>query len=63
MKYRIQRPSTVWVETVVEADNLEQALDLADEAFVNGNFEEIDDGFSINYDKFWSVDENGKENA
>jgi hypothetical protein len=63
MEYRIQRPGTVWVETVVEADNLEQALDIADDAFVNGDFQEMDDSFSIDYDKFWSKDEKGKENA
>lgn len=63
MEYRIQRPSTVWVETVVEADNLEQALELADEAFYEFQFEELADTFEIDYDKFWSIDENKKENA
>jgi len=62
MEYRIQRPSTVWVETVVEADNLEQALELADEAFYEFEFEELKDTFEIDYDRFWSKDENGKEN-
>jgi hypothetical protein len=58
MEYRIQRPSTVWVETTVEADDLEQALELADENFENGEFEELGDTLEVNYDRFWSKDEN-----
>lgn len=63
MEYRIQRPSTAWIETTVEADSLEEALKLADENFNNGDFEELSNTFEIDYDKFWSEDENGKENA
>ena len=60
MEYKIQRPSTVWVETTVEADSLEMAIELADEQFVEGEFTEIDDTFSINYDRYWSKDELGQ---
>jgi hypothetical protein len=60
MEYKIQRPSTVWVETTVEADSLEMAIELADEQFVEGEFTEIDDTFSINYDRYWSEDELGQ---
>jgi hypothetical protein len=32
-KYTVQRPLTVWVETVVRAGSPDHALDLADEDF------------------------------
>jgi PII-like signaling protein len=61
MKYTIQRPLTVWVEVVVdEADNLEEALEKADEMFKDGDYIELDGTFDINYDKYWSQDELGK---
>ena len=60
MEYRVQRPSTVWVETAVEADSLEMAIELADEQFVAGEFTEIDETFSIDYDRYWSKDETGE---
>jgi hypothetical protein len=61
MKYTIQRPLTVWVETVVEDfDTLEDALEVADENFKNGDYIELDGTFDINYDKYWSQDQTGK---
>jgi hypothetical protein len=61
MKYTIQRPLTVWVETIVEDfDTLEDALEVADENFRNGDYIELDGTFDINYDKYWSQDELGK---
>lgn len=61
MKYTIQRPLTVWVETIVEDfDTLEDALEVADENFKNGDYIELDGTFDINYDKYWSQDELGK---
>ena len=61
MKYTIQRPLTVWVETIVEDfDSLEDALEVADENFKNGDYIELDGTFDINYDKYWSQDELGK---
>lgn len=60
MEYKIQRPSTVWVETTVEAESLDQAIELADEQFVVGEFTEIDETFSIDYDRYWSKDETGE---
>jgi hypothetical protein len=60
MKYTIQRPLTVWVETVVEdLETLEDALEVADENFKNGDYIELDGTFDINYDKYWSQDETG----
>jgi hypothetical protein len=60
MKYTIQRPLTVWVETVVEDfETLEDALEVADENFKNGDYIELDGTFDINYDKYWSQDETG----
>jgi hypothetical protein len=58
MEYRVQRPSTVWIETTVEADSFEQALELADEQFQDGEYKEIDDTFDIDYGRYWIEDEN-----
>lgn len=60
MEYRVQRPSTVWVQTIVEADSFEDALELADEEFSSGNFEELDDTWEIDYDRYWMEDEEGE---
>jgi hypothetical protein len=60
MDYRVQRPSTVWIEITVEADSFERALELADEDFSHGEYTELDDTFEINYDRYWIEDENGE---
>jgi hypothetical protein len=60
-KYTIQRPLTVWVETIVEDfDTLEDALEVADENFKNGDYIELDGTFSIDYDRYWSQDSTGE---
>jgi hypothetical protein len=58
MEYRVQRPSTTWIETTVEADSFEQALELADDQFYEGDYKEVDDTFDIDYDRYWIEDEN-----
>ena len=65
MEYRVQRPMTVWIETIVEADSFDEALGLADDDFYSGDFRELDETFDIDYDRFWIEDENGeaKEDA
>jgi hypothetical protein len=60
MEYRVQRPSSVWIETVVEADSFEQALELADEQFGSGDFSELDTTWEIHYDRHYIADETGK---
>jgi hypothetical protein len=60
MEYRVQRPTTVWVETTVEAEDFDQALDLADEQFRNGDFSELDDTWETNWDRYWIEDETGE---
>jgi hypothetical protein len=59
-EYRVQRPTTVWIETTVEAGDFDQALDLADEAFRNGDFSELDDTWETNWDRYWIEDETGE---
>jgi hypothetical protein len=61
MKYTIQRPLTVWVETVVQADDLEQARELADKDFDSGDYITMEQTFEIDYDRIWIQDETGKE--
>jgi hypothetical protein len=58
MEYRVQRPSTVWIETIVEAEDFDEALELADKAYSNGDFEELDGTWEIDYDRYWIEDEN-----
>jgi hypothetical protein len=60
MDYRVQRPSSVWIETTVEADSFERALELADEQFSQGEYQELDDTFEVNYDRYWIEDEDGE---
>jgi hypothetical protein len=61
MKYTIQRPVITWIETVVEAEDLEEALELADTDFQKGDYVEIEGSWEIDYERFWSQDESGKE--
>jgi hypothetical protein len=61
MKYTVQRPAIIWIETVVEAEDLDQALELADTKFQKGDYLEIDGTWEIDYERFWVQDESGKE--
>jgi hypothetical protein len=58
MEYRVQRPSSVWIETTVEAESFDEALELADKAYSIGDFEELDGTWEIDYDRYWIEDEN-----
>jgi len=58
--YRVQRPSTVWIETMIEADSFEEALELADCQFYDGQYTELDDTFEVDYDRHWIEDEDGE---
>jgi hypothetical protein len=60
MKYRVQRPTTVWIETTVEAEDFDQALEIADKEFRNGDFSEVDDTWEANWDRYWIEDESGE---
>ena len=60
MEYRVQRSSTVWIETVIEANSFKEALELADENFSEGDFTELDTTFEVDYDRYWITDETGK---
>jgi hypothetical protein len=60
MEYRVQRPTTVWVETKVEAENFDQALELADKRISSGEFEELDNTWETNWDRYWIEDETGE---
>jgi hypothetical protein len=58
MEYKVQRPSSIWIETIVEAEDFDEALELADKAYSNGDFEELDGTWEIDYDRYWIEDEN-----
>jgi hypothetical protein len=61
MRYTIQRPSSIWIETVVEADTLEEARELADKDFDSGDYQTMEMTYEIDYDRIWIQDETGKE--
>ena len=61
MRYTIQRPSSIWIETVVEADTLEEARELADKGFDSGDYLTMEQTYEIDYDRIWIQDENGRE--
>lgn len=61
MKYTIQRPVISWIETVVEAEDLDEALELSDTKFQKGDYLEIEGTWEIDYERFWSQDEDGEE--
>jgi hypothetical protein len=55
--WTVQRPATIWIQTKVEAETLEQALELADVRFSEGEYTEDEDSFSIDYYQYWAMDE------
>jgi hypothetical protein len=61
MKYTVQRPAIIWIETVVAAENLDQALELADTKFQKGDYLEMEGTWEIDYGRFWVQDESGTE--
>jgi hypothetical protein len=62
MKYTIQRPIVEWAEVVIEdADNLEHALELADEQFENGDFVSVEMSWGVDFERYWAQDQNGDE--
>jgi hypothetical protein len=61
MRYTIQRPSSIWIETVVEADTLDEARELADKDFDSGDYLTMEQTYEIDYDRIWIQDESGKE--
>jgi hypothetical protein len=61
MKYTVQRPAIIWIETVVEAEDLDQALELADTKFQKGDYLEMEGTWEIDYERFWVQDESGIE--
>jgi hypothetical protein len=55
-EWTVQRPATIWIETKVKAETLEQALELADVEFSNGEYKEDEDSFSIDDQRYWAMD-------
>lgn len=61
MRYTIQRPATIWLETVVEAETLEEATELADKDFNSGDYVEMIQTWDIDFDRIWTQSETGEE--
>jgi hypothetical protein len=59
MKYRIQQNASIWVEVSVEAENLEEALLLAEQEITEGNFKEDPASFEL-VDEYWWENEQGE---
>lgn len=60
MEYRIQQRATIWVQTWVEADTIEEAMEKADEQILYGDYQELADTFEP-AGEWYAADENGKE--
>jgi hypothetical protein len=58
-KYTVQRPMIEWIETTVQAESLEQALENADKDFENGDYVSVEMTFDIDFDRYWVQDEHG----
>jgi hypothetical protein len=58
-KYTVQRPTTVWIETVVDAESTEEALELADKDFESGDYSVMEMTYDIDYDRYWVQDKTG----
>jgi hypothetical protein len=54
--WTVQRPATIWIQTKVEAETLEQALELADVRFSEGEYTEDEESFSIDDQRHWAMD-------
>lgn len=62
MRYTIQRPATIWIETIVEdSATLEDALTMADEQFEQGDYIELQGTWDIDDSRYWTQDQNGQE--
>jgi hypothetical protein len=61
MNYTVQRPVVIWIETQVEAEDHNEALELADTKFQKGDYVEIEMTWEIDYERYWIQDESGKE--
>jgi hypothetical protein len=59
MKYRIQQNASIWVEVSVEADNLIEAVQLAEQEITEGNFKEDPASFEL-VDEYWWENEKGE---
>jgi hypothetical protein len=59
MDYRIQQKASVWIEVSVDADNLEQAFEFAEEEINKGRFREDPYSFELE-DEYWWEDEDGE---
>jgi hypothetical protein len=57
MIYRVQQKASVWIEVSVEADNLDEAMELAEQEINKGHFKEDPASFELE-DEYWWEDEN-----
>jgi hypothetical protein len=55
--WNIQRPTTTWIQTTVQAETLEEALKLADQNFYEGEYKKDEETFTIDRKQYWAVDE------
>ena len=58
-RFTVQRPATIWIETVVEADNPDEAFELADKDFANGEYVELHQTWTIDGEHYWLQNEKG----
>jgi hypothetical protein len=52
-EYKVQRQVSHWIETTVKAHSLENALEMADAEFADGEGVEAENSYEMNEDRFW----------
>lgn len=58
--FTIQQKATVWAETFIEAETLQEALDKASEEMEAGEYFEVSHTWEFTGD-YWATNENGDE--
>jgi hypothetical protein len=57
IEWTIQRPTTTWITTKVQAETLEEALKAADQNFYEGEYKQDEETFTVDRTKYWASNE------
>ena len=60
MQYIVEQRVSTWIKTTVEAETLEQAIELADQRFSDGEYTENYESFEL-MDHYYITDTDGNE--
>lgn len=57
IEWTVQRPTTIWITTKVQAETLEEALKAADQNFYEGEYKKDEETFTVDRNKYWATNE------